>query len=361
MPKPEFADAHIHDVSPFEWTAWIPILLLIVALGIFPNIIFHVTDDAVVTATVVRPTGRIASTVGRRAVEGPGTDVLLAAATARSRRRTSTGTRSRPTSSSSRRSSSCSSPTCCCRTASRGGRRSIAAVGVLARADPDRRRSRIDGHDRVDVRRRVRRRPLRARVEGVLPRRRLRHDAAVGRLHRRGRLLPGRVLLPAAHVGVRHESSWRRRATSSRSSSRSRRSRSRRSSSPRCRKHDREVERGGREVLPDRRAVVGGDALRHVADLRRHRHDAARPTSPRTCRARHRSPLLTVAIFLSLVGFAFKVSAVPFHFWAPDTYEGAPTPVTAFLSVASKAGGFVALHQHRLLRLLRRRPTADSW
>jgi len=54
-------------------------------------------------------------------------------------------------------------------------------------------------------------------------------------------------------------------------------------------------------------------------------------------------PLLTVAIFLSLVGLAFKVSAVPFHFWAPDTYEGAPTPVTAFLSVASKAGGFVAL------------------
>ena len=41
----------------------------------------------------------------------------------------------------------------------------------------------------------------------------------------------------------------------------------------------------------------------------------------------------------------FKVSAVPFHTWAPDTYEGAPTPVTAFLSVASKAAGFVALLQ----------------
>lgn len=54
-------------------------------------------------------------------------------------------------------------------------------------------------------------------------------------------------------------------------------------------------------------------------------------------------PLVAVAIFLALVGFAFKVSAVPFHWWAPDTYEGAPTPVTAFLSVASKAGGFVAL------------------
>ena len=50
---------------------------------------------------------------------------------------------------------------------------------------------------------------------------------------------------------------------------------------------------------------------------------------------------------------------MPFHFWAPDTYEGAPTPVTAFLSVASKAGGFVALLTHRLLRVLRRR--SDSW
>ena len=44
-----------------------------------------------------------------------------------------------------------------------------------------------------------------------------------------------------------------------------------------------------------------------------------------------------------IVGFGFKISAVPFHTWAPDTYEGAPTPVTAFLSVASKAAGFVAL------------------
>jgi NADH-quinone oxidoreductase subunit N len=56
-------------------------------------------------------------------------------------------------------------------------------------------------------------------------------------------------------------------------------------------------------------------------------------------------PVVTLGIFLIVVGFAFKVSAVPFHFWAPDTYEGAPTPVTAFLSVASKTGGFVALLQ----------------
>jgi NADH-quinone oxidoreductase subunit N len=55
------------------------------------------------------------------------------------------------------------------------------------------------------------------------------------------------------------------------------------------------------------------------------------------------TPLLAVAIFLTIGGFAFKVSAVPFHFWTPDTYQGAPTPVTAFLSVASKAGGFVGM------------------
>ena len=50
-----------------------------------------------------------------------------------------------------------------------------------------------------------------------------------------------------------------------------------------------------------------------------------------------------IAIAFVIIGFAFKVSAVPFHQWAPDVNEGAPTPVTAFLSVASKAAGFVAL------------------
>ena len=56
-------------------------------------------------------------------------------------------------------------------------------------------------------------------------------------------------------------------------------------------------------------------------------------------------PIVTLGIVFVVVGFAFKVSAVPFHAWAPDTYEGAPTPITAFLSVASKAAGFVALLQ----------------
>jgi NADH-quinone oxidoreductase subunit N len=48
-------------------------------------------------------------------------------------------------------------------------------------------------------------------------------------------------------------------------------------------------------------------------------------------------------LFLVIVGLGFKVSLVPFHFWAPDTYEGAPTPIAGFLSTASKAAGFAVL------------------
>jgi NADH-quinone oxidoreductase subunit N len=56
-------------------------------------------------------------------------------------------------------------------------------------------------------------------------------------------------------------------------------------------------------------------------------------------------PLLTALgiLALILVGIGFKVSIVPFHFWAPDVYEGAPTPVSGFLSTASKAAGFAVL------------------
>ena len=58
-------------------------------------------------------------------------------------------------------------------------------------------------------------------------------------------------------------------------------------------------------------------------------------------------PLLLAGVGLLLIGFAFKVAAVPFHMWTPDVYQGAPTPVTAFMSVGAKAAGFAAL-----LRLL---------
>jgi NADH-quinone oxidoreductase subunit N len=53
--------------------------------------------------------------------------------------------------------------------------------------------------------------------------------------------------------------------------------------------------------------------------------------------------ILFVATVLILAGFGFKTAVVPFHFWCPDVYSGAPTPVTAFLSVAPKAAGFATL------------------
>ncbi|MCI0699210.1 NADH-quinone oxidoreductase subunit N [candidate division KSB1 bacterium] len=52
---------------------------------------------------------------------------------------------------------------------------------------------------------------------------------------------------------------------------------------------------------------------------------------------------LFISVLLILAGFGYKIASVPFHFWAPDVYEGAPTPVTAFLSVGPKAAGFALL------------------
>jgi NADH-quinone oxidoreductase subunit N len=60
-------------------------------------------------------------------------------------------------------------------------------------------------------------------------------------------------------------------------------------------------------------------------------------------RFRVAGPAVAIAVVLAFVGFGYKVSAVPFHWWAPDVYEGAPTPVTTFLAVASKGAAFGAL------------------
>lgn len=70
---------------------------------------------------------------------------------------------------------------------------------------------------------------------------------------------------------------------------------------------------------------------------------------------------LVGAVLLSLAGFGFKVAAVPFHFWAPDVYEGAPTPVTAFLSTASKAAGFSVLLRFMLVVLPSDAISVRSW
>ncbi len=69
-------------------------------------------------------------------------------------------------------------------------------------------------------------------------------------------------------------------------------------------------------------------------------------------------PLLLASVMLVIVGFAFKVSAVPFHFWAPDTYSGSPIPVAAMLAVASKAAGFAGLISIAFIAF---EPVADVW
>ena len=78
--------------------------------------------------------------------------------------------------------------------------------------------------------------------------------------------------------------------------------------------------------------------VRHRAPLRRDRDDQPRPHRRRAGGAgAARDPmLLRRARRCSSSGFGFKISAVPFHMWAPDVYEGAPTPVTALIATGSR-------------------------
>ena len=82
----------------------------------------------------------------------------------------------------------------------------------------------------------------------------------------------------------------------------------------------------------------------------RDRREAARRRDARSSRS---SPS---GLVLLLTGFAFKITAAPFHYWVPDAYEGAPTPVTAFMSVGSKFAGFaLGAARHR------QRPSTCRW
>lgn len=72
-------------------------------------------------------------------------------------------------------------------------------------------------------------------------------------------------------------------------------------------------------------------------------------------------PLLLLAAVLVVVGFAFKTSIVPYHFWAPDVYQGAPTPFTGFLSTASKAAGFAVFLRVFLAGVLGPANTSAQW
>jgi NADH-quinone oxidoreductase subunit N len=68
--------------------------------------------------------------------------------------------------------------------------------------------------------------------------------------------------------------------------------------------------------------------------------------------------MLRAGIAMLMIGFAFKVAAVPFHMWTPDVYDGAPTPVTAFMAAAVKAAAFAAFVRILVQALA---PAADVW
>jgi NADH-quinone oxidoreductase subunit N len=70
------------------------------------------------------------------------------------------------------------------------------------------------------------------------------------------------------------------------------------------------------------------------------------------------APMFMLAVILVTVGLGFKVAAVPFHMWVPDAYEGAPTPITAFLSTGSKAAAFIVLARIYGVAFLR---VGDHW
>jgi NADH-quinone oxidoreductase subunit N len=91
--------------------------------------------------------------------------------------------------------------------------------------------------------------------------------------------------------------------------------------------------------------VTGSTRLDRIGSLM-----AAQSMSP--------TPLQLLAVGLLLVGFAFKVSAVPFHMWTPDAYEGAPSPVTGFMSTGVKAAAFAAFARVFLSAL---EPLRDEW
>ena len=87
----------------------------------------------------------------------------------------------------------------------------------------------------------------------------------------------------------------------------------------------------------------GHAALRRLAGLRLRRHDAASPASRAGAAGRGAELGLIFGLVFVLAGLAFKISAVPFHMWTPDVYEGAPTPVTAFFAAAPKIAAMALL------------------
>ena len=114
-------------------------------------------------------------------------------------------------------------------------------------------------------------------------------------------------------------------------------------------KSDAALGRGGLEISALRQRRERLHALRLELSLRLH---AARPRwapSPRNSMPGPASPLLIAGVVMTLIGFAFKVAAAPFHLWAPDSLPGAPIPAAAFIASGSKVASFVVLGKIVLL------------
>src|SRR5207247_741317 len=215
-----------------------------------------------------------------------------------------------------------------------GGARGGGSGGVVAVVAHGA-RDRGPGHDRG------RRLPVRRGL--VAPRDRGPDRAGVVRLPRARALARPRVPRPAALRHLGDDAHGRRRGSDG-GIPRARadvggglRARRHQPSQP-CRR------RGSPQVFPPGRVRLGLPALRDRAGVRRDRDD--QPQSDRRAGpdvGLDDSPMLLIGLGLLAVGFGFKVAAVPFHMWAPDVYDGSPTPVTGYMATAVKAAAFAAL------------------
>ena len=105
--------------------------------------------------------------------------------------------------------------------------------------------------------------------------------------------------------------------------------------------------RSGAQIFRARRARQRHPALRHQPALRLYRHHQLRRRSRAALAGGIGRLGALFGIVFVLAGLAFKISAVPFHMWTPDVYEGAPTPVTAFFATAPKVAAHGADHARR--------------
>ena len=108
------------------------------------------------------------------------------------------------------------------------------------------------------------------------------------------------------------------------------------------------LDRGRDQVLPARLVQLGDlpvrPGVRLGPDRARRASTASRRRSTRSSRRRGAvSPGLAMGFAFLTTGVAFKIAAVPFHYWTPDAYQGSPTPVTGYLSVGPKVGAFALI------------------